>query len=217
MKSEETAASELESWRQVHGSLIEAVKVAEEAVAAQKAQRRYWLEEICANLDEEGMHQPTSVWKRPQVTIKKQLPKRISSKPPAVKRKKSIEPKPGKKARKRKSEDGGLGEETSRATSKPKKSTSAAKAKKAVPTPEPSPAEIDEEQEMRENDQHQRVSNAAAAPTLQDYGSQSDQAHSAYHHHHHHHHHPPHVAQQPAHWGPGAQNNNLQMMVCYGV
>jgi hypothetical protein len=215
MKSEETAASELESWRQVHRSLIEAVKVSEEAVAAQKAQRRYWLEEICANLDEEGMHQPTSVWKRPQVTIKKQPPKRTSSKPLVAKRKKSIEPKPGKKARKRKSEDGGRGEEIPRATSKPKKSTSA-KAKKTVPTPEAAPAEIDEEQEMREKDQ--RVSNAAAAPPLQDYGSQSDQTqHSAYHHHHHHHHHPPHVAQQTAHWGSGAQNNNLQMMVCYGV
>ena len=38
--------NELESWREVHGLLIKAVLVAREAVAAKKAQRRFWLEEI---------------------------------------------------------------------------------------------------------------------------------------------------------------------------
>ena len=38
--------NELESWREVHGLLTKAVLVAREAVAARKAQRRFWLEEI---------------------------------------------------------------------------------------------------------------------------------------------------------------------------
>ena len=77
---------DLDSWREVHRTLIEAVKVAEEAVASQKAQRRYWLEELCANLDDEGMHQPTSVWKRP-ATVKKLNTKRTTAKSSATKRK----------------------------------------------------------------------------------------------------------------------------------
>ncbi|GAX11497.1 hypothetical protein FisN_22Lh190 [Fistulifera solaris] len=61
--------AELESLRKVHALLMEAVKTAESAVNAQLAQRRFWLEEICSNLDEEGNLQSTSIWKRP-VTVK---------------------------------------------------------------------------------------------------------------------------------------------------
>jgi hypothetical protein len=104
--------SELESWRHVHRTLIEAVKVSEAAVAAQKTQRRYWLEEICANLGDGGLHQQSSLWKRP-VPIKPKLPsKRPAVKPNVIKRKASFSPgeaKSAKKPRPRKSIDGGAG------------------------------------------------------------------------------------------------------------
>lgn len=63
--------NEIETWRGVHRALIQAVKCAEEAIAAQRAQKRYWLEEICANLDDDGGHQVTSVWKRAHAIVKK--------------------------------------------------------------------------------------------------------------------------------------------------
>jgi hypothetical protein len=44
------------------------VLVAKEAVAVAKAQRRYWMEEICANLTPEGKLTATSVWKKPTET-----------------------------------------------------------------------------------------------------------------------------------------------------
>lgn len=61
----EGSKSDIESWRTVHESLIESVIVAREAVAAAKAQRRYWLEEICANLTPEGKLTAASIWKKP--------------------------------------------------------------------------------------------------------------------------------------------------------
>lgn len=74
--------SELTAWREVHKRLTEAVIIAKEAVAAAKAQRRYWLEEIAANLTTEGKLTATSVWKKPTkvkiVNKRKSLPKAIS-------------------------------------------------------------------------------------------------------------------------------------------
>lgn len=58
-------SSQLQAWRQVHAHLIRAVTTAREAIAAKKCQRRFWMEEICGNLGEDGMLLPTSVWNRP--------------------------------------------------------------------------------------------------------------------------------------------------------
>jgi hypothetical protein len=79
--------SEMESWREAHKTLTEAVIVAKEAVTAAKAQRRYWLEEIAANLTAEGKLTSSSVWKKP--TKAKGGLKRKSNLPKASKRKKS--------------------------------------------------------------------------------------------------------------------------------
>lgn len=81
--------SELETWREAHKNLMDAVIVAREAVDAAKAQRRYWMEEICANLSPEGRLTQNSLW-RQRVTPKKAAPKKKASKPPTTsKRKKS--------------------------------------------------------------------------------------------------------------------------------
>lgn len=101
--SEDT--SDLVAWKEVHSSLIEAVKSAKAAVDAQKAQRRFWLEEICSNLNEQGKLTPTSVWKRPDTAPKKGHAARSSleSKTTATKRKKkeSAADVPAKKPRKK--------------------------------------------------------------------------------------------------------------------
>jgi hypothetical protein len=60
----ETSSADLQAWREVHKRLTEAVIVAKEAVAAAKSQRRYWLEEIAANLTPEGKLTATSPWKK---------------------------------------------------------------------------------------------------------------------------------------------------------
>lgn len=55
----------LEYWKEVHQQLINAVLISKDAIAVQKAQRRYWLAEINANLTPEGKLTNNSVWKRP--------------------------------------------------------------------------------------------------------------------------------------------------------
>ena len=65
-QEDEMPQSVMEAWRQVHRHLVRAVAIGREAVAAKKAQRRFWMEEICANLTEEGNLTQTSVWKRPE-------------------------------------------------------------------------------------------------------------------------------------------------------
>ena len=40
----------VDAWRQVHAHLVKAVNIAREAVAAKKLQRRFWLEELTANV-----------------------------------------------------------------------------------------------------------------------------------------------------------------------
>lgn len=110
-EEEEMKQSPLEAWRQVHSHLIRAVTVAREAVAAKKAQRRFWMEEICANLTEEGSLTNSSVWKRPVSPRKPLTAKKAATKSPvsAKKRKKKTaktpdslasENPPTKKARK---------------------------------------------------------------------------------------------------------------------
>ena len=112
------STSELDSWKQVHAQLVHALSIAREAVAAKKLQRRLWLEEICANLTEEGKLTPTSVWTRPTLYKKPGASKRK----PAVggvvapKKKRVVKPeggtadkpkkKPGRKKKTAEGEDG---------------------------------------------------------------------------------------------------------------
>lgn len=60
------APDELAAWKKVHRHLLQAVLLAKEAVIAQEAQKRFWLEEIHSNLDADGRLTATSVWKVPQ-------------------------------------------------------------------------------------------------------------------------------------------------------
>ena len=46
----EEQQTQLQAWKEVHVTLIHAVLVAREAIAAKKLQRRFWLETICGNL-----------------------------------------------------------------------------------------------------------------------------------------------------------------------
>jgi hypothetical protein len=101
---DQSSQNELGAWRQVHEHLTKAVAIAREAVASKKLQRRFWLEEVCANLTEEGKLTQTSVWKRPvppKKTAAKKPPKQ--KEPTAKKRKKKAEPKP-KRIKKKKTE-----------------------------------------------------------------------------------------------------------------
>lgn len=67
---------ELHAWRQVHAHLSKAIAVAQEAVAVAKANRRYWLEEICANVTPEGKLINTSSWKKSGKSTRKPTAKR---------------------------------------------------------------------------------------------------------------------------------------------
>jgi hypothetical protein len=55
----------LAAWREVHSTLLLAVRKAQDAISIQKAQRRYWLEEIAWNLGEDGSLTAFSSWNRP--------------------------------------------------------------------------------------------------------------------------------------------------------
>ena len=67
--------AEIKSWREAHKLLSHAVLVSNEAVDSIRAQRRYWMEEICSNLTSVGTLASTSVWKKP-VAPKKAVKKR---------------------------------------------------------------------------------------------------------------------------------------------
>ncbi|GKZ00734.1 hypothetical protein MPSEU_001025300 [Mayamaea pseudoterrestris] len=56
---------DVEAWKKVHATLIEAVIRAQAAVQAQQVQKRFWLEEIAGNLNDHGKLSAGSVWKRP--------------------------------------------------------------------------------------------------------------------------------------------------------
>lgn len=78
-----------EAWREVHALLIKAVIASQNAIDAKKAQHRYLLEEICANLHDDGRLVPSSVWKRPKL-----IPKKVVKKPALVVKRKSKEEAP---------------------------------------------------------------------------------------------------------------------------
>jgi hypothetical protein len=109
-EGEQNHNNELDAWREVHGLLTKALLVAKEAVAAKKVQRRFWLEEICANLTDGGKLTQNSVWSRPS-PAKKPATKRAVKPPAAVP--------PTKKPRKKKSTDGILA--AAAKTKKPRK------------------------------------------------------------------------------------------------
>ena len=96
----------------MHDSLTAAVQISLEAVAALKAQHRYWLEEICANLTDEGKLQASSVWLRPVPPKKTKGKSGKANAAGGSKRKKKAtgdsgnkeENKPAKKPRKKKAE-----------------------------------------------------------------------------------------------------------------
>jgi hypothetical protein len=130
--SSSVAPSELNAWKEVHATLTEAVKRAQDAVHAQKTQRRFWMEEICANLTGEGKLKPTSVWKRPVVQKKSAVKKPSVPKPAGTKRKKKdpdTTAKPAKKPRKKKAANN----EGESDGPKPKKIKISLKKKTAVP------------------------------------------------------------------------------------
>jgi hypothetical protein len=86
----------LDAWRQINGHLTSAVLISKEAVAAKKLQRRFWMEELCANLTEDGKLTYKSVWKRPVPSKKTAIKKTVT------KKRKKAEPKPKKMAAKKK-------------------------------------------------------------------------------------------------------------------
>jgi outer membrane biosynthesis protein TonB len=88
----------LDAWRQINGHLTSAVLISKEAVAAKKLQRRFWMEEICANVTEEGKLTYKSVWKRP-VPSKKIA---AAAKKTVTKKRKKAEPKSKKMTAKKK-------------------------------------------------------------------------------------------------------------------
>ena len=59
----------VEAWKEVHAVLLEAVRREQEAVQMLQVQRRYWLEELVANL-QQGKLAATSVWRKP-IPLKK--------------------------------------------------------------------------------------------------------------------------------------------------
>jgi hypothetical protein len=79
--------TELDAWKQVHATLTEAVKRAQEAVSVRKSQRRFWMEEICSNMTDDGKQKTSSVWKRP-VGQKKPARRGPAAKVAGTKRKK---------------------------------------------------------------------------------------------------------------------------------
>jgi hypothetical protein len=183
--SSSAAPSELDAWKEVHATLTEAVKRAQDAVHAQKAQRRFWMEEICANLTGEGKLKPTSVWKRPVVQKKSAVKKPTVPKTAGTKRKKKDpEAKPAKKPRKKKAANN----EGESDGPKPKKIKISLKKKPAVP-------EAFIRQPEEELDESETYSNDSSGMQQGEYGMV-----------------PPPLPPGPQ-WGAAPAHNPLQMMV----
>lgn len=150
-----TENEDLEAWKQVHAALLQAVFKAQDAVDAAKAQRRYWMEEVCANLTPDGKLKPTSVWKRP-VPLPKNKPAAAAASASTVRRSVSAGTKRKKKEPKSSAPASGTGTSSGKPPPKKRKSktekpegTSPDKAKKlklqkpppgAAPSGQPSPA-----------------------------------------------------------------------------
>jgi hypothetical protein len=177
--------SELDAWKEVHATLTEAVKRAQDAVNAQKAQRRFWLEEICTNLTGEGKLKAT-VWNRPVVQKKTAAKKPSVPKTAGTKRKKKDpDTKPAKKPRKKKAanDDGEVD------APKTKKIKISAKKKAAVP-------EAFLRQPEEDLDESETYSHDSSGMQPGEYAPV-----------------PPHGPPGPQQWGVPQGQNPLQMMV----
>jgi hypothetical protein len=174
--------AELKSLRKVHALLMEAVKRAESAVNAQLAQRRFWLEEICSNIDEEGNLQSTSIWKRP-VAVKVPPGKKGNT----LKRKKnslesSSETKAAKKPRTKKKDSENTRIKTTAAkpplkkgpTVKIKMRTLPVSAEKRPPSPDSDATESQKDDDDEDDD----VSSSGSYPVVQlsEHNSDSESA-----------------------------------------
>lgn len=58
---------DLATWQHLHRTLHNAVRVAQEQVDIQKAQKRYWMEEIAAHIQADGTLQPHSSWRKTRI------------------------------------------------------------------------------------------------------------------------------------------------------
>jgi hypothetical protein len=190
-EDDDESISELGSWRQVHAQLVEAVSIAREAVAAKKLQRRFWLEDICANLTEDGKLTATSVWKRP-VPPKKTVKKK--------KKKVKPEPKPKKKAPAKKKKDT---EDADDDGPKKKKIRLTLKRKPKSPSPPPEPVQDLDDEETSEEEEEDDESEAG---TNMEYQRDASGGHTA-------------DYANAAHWGGGhhtgflVRNDNCYMRV----
>jgi hypothetical protein len=127
---------DLEAWREIHKELTNAVLIAKEAVAAKKLQRRFWMEEICANLTEEGKLTHTSVWKKPMPQ------KRNVAKKTATKKRKKVDKKSSVAASKKTKQEK---QEQANGPAAKKKRLKLTKIPSATPAPEPVPKEANTE------------------------------------------------------------------------
>lgn len=186
------AEEELLGWREVHAELVAAVISERETIAGLKAQKRYWLEEISANLTEDGKLTNSSVWKKPtplKKAIKKSIGKKELKKTVGTKRKKeaSIDSKTSKKARKKKS-----GEEEKKPTTAPAKS----KVQKVKVRVEKANPKVEQ---LQGDDGRSSVDSYSAVH--QKHGPQSS-VHQQ--------------SQPPPHWGPSHHNFPMMAAVAFG-
>jgi hypothetical protein len=211
--------SDLETWKEVHSTLQKAVQLAQDAVAVQAAQRRFWLEELNANLGDESSNiygsKSSSVWKKPYVLRKKdivvvkKLVAAAASKP--VKRKavalEDPDGKPAKKPRKKRP----IADK--RTTTENKTTAKKVKKKEPLPRSSTSPDQDDDddddtmsehsyesdpgEHSFHDNNSErsfteERPSLTAAPANMYEYHRPSSvEQHPSYLHHHHHLQHPP--------------------------
>ena len=182
-EDDQSIQTELDAWRQVHDHLSRAVAVAEEAVAAKKLQRRFWLEEICSNLTEEGKLTSTSVWKRP-VQPKKTAAKK-AAKPkdgPTKKRKRKSDPKPKKTKKKKEEEEEEDGDdEEQQPKSKMRVKLKAPSAKRSSPPLAAVAAEVHDPDETTEEEEDESEPETGANADYR------DDMHAAMHHEHEYH------------------------------
>lgn len=171
-------STDLESLRKVHQTLTDAIKTAESAVNAQLAQRRFWLEEICSNLDEEGNIHNASIWKRP-MPVKAPPGKKSVAKATSLKRKKnsleSSETKPAKKPRKKKND----GEPTGTTTKSTAKKGPTVKIKmKTLPVPSEvrAPSPDSEDTESQKDDDEESSAGSHQVAQLSDHNSDWESA-----------------------------------------
>jgi hypothetical protein len=80
--------TELEKWESIHALLKRSVLKAQAAVAVQQAQKRYWLEQLAANLNDAGkVETTTSTWKKMNMKLPKAMKSAAGGSPAKKKRK----------------------------------------------------------------------------------------------------------------------------------